>query len=310
MIPTEMRKEKRSIISPERVRELNQAELYVITCGIKGCTCEQKDDTCERGFFSLFIQAVYGIDFAVRNGISYHVDFGNMRYCYSDRRQDDANWWNYYFRQPTTKRPALLPSVVNRFHELYPLLIWDRSHFRRMNRYVQRLVFQEDVAKHIDSAREKLVNCNALGVHVRRTDHPDSVQPVEPDDYYRSIDKLIDRHDVLFLSTDDERIVSGFRKRYGTKVHVNDVKRSADAQAVHRNFENNHRWRLGLDVLTDCLCLASCKKLVLTFSNVSYAALLFNPEVPYILLEKPRTTWRRYKTLIVYFLDKWGIRKW
>lgn len=305
-----MRKDKRSIISPERGRELSEAGLYVITCGIEGCACGQMDQTCERGFFSLFIQAIYGIDFAARNGIPYHVDFGNMRYCYSDRRQGDPNWWNYYFRQPIPQRPAHLPAVVNRFHELYPIPIWDRSHFRRMNAHVQRLVFEDDVVKHIDAARKKVVDLNALGVHVRRTDHPDSILPVEVGDYYRVIDKLIDRHNMLFLSTDDDRVVQDFRKRYGAKVHVNDVKRSSDTQAVHRNFEHDDRLRLGLDVLTDCLCLASCKKLVLTFSNVSYASLLFNPGVPYILLEKPRTTWRRYKTLIVYFLDKWGIRKW
>lgn len=305
-----MKKAKRSIVSPERAAELAKAKLYVITCGIQGCACGQQDETCERGFFSLFIQAIYGIDFAARHDLSYHVDFGNMRYCYTDSQQQDANWWNYYFQQPVAQRPAHLPSAVNLFHELYPIPIWERSHFRRMNRHVQKLVFQDAVVEHIDSARKILIDRNALGVHVRRTDHPDSILPVELGDYYRAIDKLIDKHDMLFLSTDDEHVVRDFRKRYGSKVHCNDVKRSSDTRAVHRNFEHDDRWRLGLDVLTDCLCLASCNKLVLTFSNVSYAALLFNPELSYTLLEKPRTTIRRYKTLIVYFLDKWGIRKW
>ncbi len=305
-----MTKFKRSIVTPERAAELSRSNSYIITCGVPGCACGQNDNRCERGFFSLFIQVVYGIDFAVRNGVEYHVDFANIEYCYTDPREPDNNWWNYYFRQRVVQRPADSTVAINRFHELYPIPIWDRDHFRRMNRHVRKLAFQDDVREHIETARKQLRAHNTLGVHVRRTDHPDSIRPVGLDEYYRAIDKRIGQYDLLFLSTDDASVVHDFQKRYGAKVRVNDTTRSVDSQAVHRNFEHRHRRQLGLDVLTDCLCLASCNKLILTFSNVSYAALLFNPEASYVLLEKPRTTWRRYKTLVVYFLDKWRIRKW
>lgn len=304
-----MTRYKRSIVFPQRRRELSDGDVYVITCGITGCPCG-KNETCERGFFSLFIQAVYGIDFAQRNGIAYYIDFGNIKYCFSDPGQEDTNWWNYYFKQPLVQRPTHQVTVVNQFHELYPIPIWDRDHFRQMSRHVRALTFQDDVLEHIDTARKQLLAHKTLGVHVRRTDHPEAIRPVSLRDYYRAIDKRIKKYDLLFLSTDDEGVVHDFRKRYGTKLHVNSTTRSGDSQAVHRNFEHSHRRHLGLEVLTDCLCLASCRKLILTFSNVSYATLLFNPEVSYVLLEKPRTTWRRYKTLIVYFLDKWRIRKW
>lgn len=303
-----MVRHKRSIVFPERANELSKGDVYVITCGIAGCPCGQSE-TCERGFFSLFIQAVYGIDFAQRNTIPYHIDFGNITYCYSDPLQEDPNWWNYYFEQPIPEKPEHSMAVINRFHELYPIPIWDRSHLRRMHHHVQHLIFQKDAGDYITRARE-MIRPDSLGVHVRRTDHPESIFPVRLEDYYKVIDKQIDRFDMLFLSTDDDRVVEEFRKRYGSFVHVNDVMRSSDTGAVHRNFEYTRRRQLGLEVLADCLCLASCKKLILTFSNVSYAALLFNPEIPYTLLERPRTTWRRYKTLIVYYLDKWGIRKW
>lgn len=308
--PTTMTKQKRSIVSPERAAEIGRSAVYVITCGVPGCACGQKDNPCERGFFSLFIQVVYGIDFAARNGIAYHVDFTNIDYCYTDAREPDRNWWNYYFRQPVAQKPADSITTINRFHELYPIPIWDRHHLRQINWHVRTLTFQDDVLRCINAARKPLMAHNTLGVHVRRTDHPHSVQPVGLDAYYRAIDKRIRNYDLLFLSTDDERVVHDFRKRYGAILRVNNVTRSGDQVAVHRNFGHNHRRQLGLEVLVDCLCLAACNKLILTFSNVSYAALLFNPEASYILLEKRRTTWRRYKTLIVYFLDKWRIRKW
>src|SRR5690606_19904437 len=162
-----MSRYKRSLVLPERSKELSKGDVYVITCGIAGCPCG-RSETCERGFFSLFIQAVYGIDFAQRNKKPYHIDFGNISYPYSDPRLEDLNWWNYYFEQPIPKRQEHSIAVVNRFHELYPIPIWDRSHLRRMHHHVQNLIFQKDAGDYIAAARG-MIRPNSLGVHVRRT---------------------------------------------------------------------------------------------------------------------------------------------
>jgi hypothetical protein len=306
-----MPKGKRSTIAPGRLCELAAKEVvYVITCGIDECVCDCKDDRCERGFFSLFLQAINGIEFAARNGVAYHIDFGNRRYCYSDQERENPNFWNYYFEQPIQRISNENRQALNRFHELYPILIWDRAYFRKMNRYVRQLNFREGVRKHIEKAVGLLHNKNVLGVHVRCTDHRKEIRPVDLASYFGVIDKQIHRFDKLFLATDDTRTLELFRRRYDKKVCANDVIRSADSVGVHRNPEIRARQRLGLDVLADCCCLAACNEVTLTFSNVSYAALLFNPELPYTLLEKPSTKWKRIKTLIVYFMDKWGIRKW
>lgn len=302
---------KRSMPDPERRKELDRKDsVYVITCGIDGCPCGLKEGRCERGFFSLFLQVLYGMEFANRNHIPYHVDFTNRPYCYSDHGTGEENFWNAYFEQPIVTLPHHLVPVPNRFYELYPLTIWDRSHFRRMNEYVKRLTFKPGVQSHIEVACAPLLSRKALGVHVRRTDHFQSVRPVKLSSYLTTVDRLVDGFELLFVSTDDTNVLRTFRQRYGKKVHANPVARSSDSNPVHLSAEIKDRWRLGLDALTDCICLAKCRTLVLTYSNVSYTAMLFNPELPYVLMERPQTKWRRYKTLIVYFLDKWGLRKW
>lgn len=299
---------KRSVVPASRIKQLASSDVYVIRCGVDGCACGLHSTSCERGFFSLFIQAIYGIDFAERNNMPYHVGFSNLRYCYSEQATD--NLWNYYFEQPLPVIPQHYASAANLYHEDYPLLVWDHEHLRKLHRHVRGLKFHDSVFKRIQDAKGTAIRGKTLGVHVRRTDHSDAISPVPLKSIFRAVDKRIADFDTLFLATDDASVVHAFRGRYGDKVRFNDVTRSDDGVALHLDARHKKRRELGLEVLIDCLCLAACDKLILTFSNVSYSALLFNPDVPYILLERPRTTWRRYKTLIVYFLDKWGIRKW
>lgn len=303
-----MAKTKRSVVSVSRKKQLSHCDVYVVCCGVEGCTCSMENGHCERGFFSLFLQAIYGIDFAERNDIPYHIGFDNCLYCYSEKEKD--NVWNYYFEQPIPVIPAHYASAINLMHEIYPLRIWDRDHLRKMNRHVSRLKFHDSIRARILTAKDAVICGKTLGVQVRRTDHSVEVASVPLKTFFRTVDKHIAQYNTLFLSTDDAGVVHAFRDRYGAKVRVNDVTRSEDAAPIHLDVRHVGRRELGIEVLTDCLCLAACDKLILTFSNVAYGALLFNPEVPYILLERPGTTWRRYKTLIVYFLNKWGIRKW
>lgn len=307
-----MGKEKRSLIANTRLSELtNQHNVYIITCAVEGCPCGRKDEGCGRGFFSLFIQAVYGIDFSKRVKVPYHIDYGNTRYRYSDTKNEDGNFWNHYFDQPIKKIDKNFKPIINRFIELYPLKIWSRQHFRSINKEViSDLKFTEDVKHHLQIGVERITGKNVLGVHVRRTDHQDEVAPVNLRKYFSMIDKHIHNFDSLFVATDDQSVLDELHSRYGQKVLFNNVMRSQDNKPVHLNDAIEDRTSLGFEVLLDCYCLSRCKKVILNHSNVSYAVLLFNPELPYILMERMKSKVKRLKTLLLYHLDQSGIRKW
>ena len=307
-----MGNEKRSLIENSRLSELtNQHTVYIITCAVEGCPCGGKDDGCGRGFFSLFIQAVYGIDFSKKVKVPYHVDYGNTRYRYTDMQKTDTNFWNHYFNQPIKKIDKNFKPVVNRFIELYPLKIWNRQHFRSINEAViSHLEFTEDLKHHLQLAIERITGKNVLGVHIRRTDHQDEVAPVSLQKYFSIIDKHIDAYDSLFVATDDQNVLNELHSRYGQKISFNNVMRSHDNKPVHLNDAFDGRTTLGFDVFLDCYCLSRCKKVILNHSNVSYAVLLFNPELPYILMERMKSKTKRLKTLLLYHLNQSGIRKW
>jgi hypothetical protein len=216
-------KEKRSKISDER-RALfrHHKSIYIITCGLSGCPCSGKDQDCGRGLFSLFLQAIYGIDFSLRIGIPYHIDFGNMAYCYTDEKLSDPNFWNYYFDQPIKHRPDDAIPVFNKFMELYPLRIWNRNHFREINnRIIKELKLKDDLQFFINKRTEEFKRRKILGVHIRGTDHSDEVPPVKFEKYTDTINKFLPTYDRLFVATDDNKLLQRLTELYGTKIEFN-----------------------------------------------------------------------------------------
>ena len=305
-------KGKRSLIAPHRLKELHKRDgVYVISCGTDDCPCGRVDPGCERGFFSLFIQVVYGIAFAEKNKLPYHVNFGNCEYRYSDPTQGSINFWNYYFLQPLPGIPEKSQLVFNLFNEVYPLRIWNHRHFIEMHQQVvSQLQFSNEVDKVLKKYAERIKGQNVLGVQIRGTDHSEEVVPVSLKRILKKIDLKINTHDKLFVSTDDERVLLLLKNRYGSKLIYNEVVRSGSEIAVHSDRTIKDRYRLGLEVLADCYCLSLCRNAILLHSNISYAALLFNPYLPYTLLERAEERRKRLKTLILFYLDKFGIRKW
>lgn len=302
---------KRSILTEERLTQLKgESLIYEITCGTNHCPCGGTFDGCGRGFFSLFIQAIYGIDFAKRHGLQHYVNFGNCRYLYSDLgNTHDNNFWNNFFIQ--TKPDGSKLRVTNLFNEVYPLRIWDRFFLKRMfNNVVKNLKVTEEVAGAFEKVDRRFSELAILGVHIRGTDHSEEIAPVKFKAYLKEVDRRINGFDKLFLATDEQYVVDIFQEKYGSKLMVNDVIRSSGDLAVHYDQRIKDRYRLGLDALIECYSLSICSEAILTHSNLSYAALLFNPDLKYKLMERWRSKVKRLKTLFLYYLDKWEIRKW
>lgn len=303
----------RGLISRGRLKELQLPNsVYIITfCGIDGCTCKEAEKGCSRGFFSLFLQAVNGIAFAERNGLPYYVSFGNRKSLYSDPGKEEQNFWNYYFNQPIPLLSEEVKQVNNLNIEVHPLRIWSKKHFLYLHReVVKNLRFQNDVQEILEANRNVFVKNKVLGVQIRCTDHATEVQPVCLERIFEEIAKQITEFDKLFVATDNNFVISSLQERYGEKLVCHAAERSDNDMAVHLNSSIKDRYKLGLDVLVDCYCLSLCKQVILVHSNISYAALLFNPELPYTLLERPKEKRKRLKTLFLYNLDRFGIRKW
>lgn len=303
---------KRSLISQERLKELQQQNpVYVVSCGLHDCPCGRKEPGCSRGFFSLFIQGIYGIAFAQKHKMPYHINFGNCEYLYSDPARSSPNFWNYYFVQPLSQLKEKSHFVPNLNIEVYPLRIWDQQHIFQMHQnVVSRLQFTDEVKSMLEKRSEAFKNRKVLGVQIRCTDHSGEILPVSLKRILKEIDQQIPEHDNLFVATDDSNVILLLQERYGKKLIYHAVERSENELAVHLNRNIKDRYKLGLEVLVDCYCLSLCRHAILMQSNISYAALLFNPHLTYTLLERAAVRRKRLKTLLLYYLDKFGVRKW
>jgi hypothetical protein len=272
-------------LSEGKLTRLQKKGIYTICCYVDDCPCSAKSTVCPRGFFSLFLQVLYGIDLAQRHNLDYYVDFGNHTYLYTEPSIDDSNLWNYYFEQSESSKSDLGRLVRNSFNEVYPLRIWRRKHFLRLNNAMKRLNFKEKIQQRLQDKREFFGTNKVLGVQIRRTDHGHEIEPVPINKFLEEIDKRLPKFDYLFVATDDNKTLSILTERYGSKLIVNNVHRSDKEEAVHKSAKFLDRYKLGEEVILDCYCLSLCKYAILMQSNISYSAVIFNPMLPYTLLE-------------------------
>ena len=290
-------------LTPQRRNKIIQPNTcYVIRC-YTFCSCLEKGIGCNTGFFSIFIRALYGIKLAVRYQVPYYVDCGSMPHLYSDpdRFAGDVNFWNYYFRQPA---PGDLSWVYNTHYETFPVRVWHRTVFHDLHNIIQNYIYLQPAVERL--VKEKAAffkKKKVLGVHIRRTDHATEIEPVRLATFKKAIDKVFHHYDQLFVATDDASTLEAMVQAYGNRVIYNHAERSTDGRPVHEYSSFENRYALGLEALLDAYCLSFCSKAILLHSNLSYAALLLNPTLDYVLLETPKHRNQRLKTLLTYYLD-------
>ena len=282
---------------------------YAVQCPGVYCDCKQYGDICRRGFFSLWIEAIYGKCFAAKLNIPCYINFGDKSYLYTDseNRGIGSNFWDYYYVQDTPQQT----SVLNEHIETYPLRIWNRSHYRRVyHGAVRHLILKPEAQSVIQALISNITRQTTLGVHIRGTDHSDEVEPVSFEKMLRLIMWEAREYKKVFVATDDQQVLTRLQKELGKdRLIFQEAVRSEDHRAVHTNITHSDRYRLGLEVLADGYALSACDKAILVHSNVSYGALLLNPELNYTLLEAGSSRRKRLMTSFLYHLDQWGIRK-
>lgn len=300
---------KRSSVAVERLRQLKQKNArYIISCVQNEFFCEHHPDgKCTRGFFSLFLQVVYGIGFAKKYELPFFVDFSNVAYAYSGQVKN--NFWEHFFNQVTVKRTDTL--VLNQQYEVYPLRIWNRNHLRFLHQLMKEgLKFKSALQAEIDKIRSSMNKEKILGVHFRKTDHFLEVPPADESVFFHHIKRKFSTYDKIFVATDDQQLLEKLKKEFSPKIMAHDFVRSQGAISIHNNETFKDGPRLAKEALLDCISLSCCSELILSPSNLSYAALVFNPELKYTIVESRAAKRSRIKTLISYHLNKLGLRKW
>jgi len=307
---------KKHQVSSSRLSDLKRTgNIYIISCITHDCPCQENtNQKCRRGFFSLLLQALYGIRFSLRYHLPYYINYGNGQYAYSDPEKfdGDLNFWNYYFEQPLHKPDiqSAKATTVNLHYETFPLRIWHKHFLKELSSiYDKHVALKEEVKATLDQKLQIFRQQKILGVHIRGSDHYTEIEPVPIRKFFRLIHKKSPAFDKIFLATDDENILSAFLSEFGEEdMLYHPAIRSTGKVATHTTSNFQNRYQLGLEALTDCYSLAHCSEAILVHSNLSYTALVLNPPLPYTLMETRKSATKRIKTKLLYTLDRWGIR--
>jgi hypothetical protein len=243
-------------------------------------TILNKPNCLNRGFFSLFIEAIRAIDYSVTNNLTYHIDWSKNCFYSSNNENSYLN----YFTNSSNECFISLPYINGFVYQK----VWFLPHIKRLhyNGYKQ-ISLNPDFKLYIHKLLSKYSNEKLLGVHIRRTDHSYEVPFVHISVYMSEVEKLLvtKRYSKIFLATDCNKTLNIFIKKFGDNCLFNECYRSSDDRPIHVYNKNVSGYDLGLEALSDIFTLSICKKLILCDSNLSYSALILNPEIPFKLLK-------------------------
>jgi hypothetical protein len=249
------------------------------------------------GFGAELRRTLDALYFADYYGLTPYIEY-TSDYIYSEKNavNGKTNPFEYYFCQPSSviKNPNEYRFV--RFREEHRELVKNQcmygSSYELSEEYIQELgeiykkyvILNSEVEKYVQNSLQSLGVDNQpfIAVHYRGTDfnvgyknHPNAVSI---DDYYNAIDSLLCKLDSsykIFIATDDSEAMKSFEKRYpGRVVCYMDTFRSENGEPVHfsENGRNQHKYKLGLEILRDIVTLAKGTHLIAGLSQVSYCA--------------------------------------
>jgi hypothetical protein len=271
------------------------------------------------GLFSEFHSVLGALTYAEANGSpGVRVDFRSPLYGERDR---GPNWWTYFFDsalmslrpgESTGRDEVHLYGIITKYGRyggfsdivggplayLYPMTYGvSRTALNRLlTAYVHvRREIVDEAAQFIAARFE--TGAFVVGVHYRGTDSTHGWTGVAThyrllrvpyrvyaDEIRLVLDDAAPRAHQVFVATDEIDFLEFMRQEFGSRVLcLDDSPRvRAHAQAVHLDRALPvSNYQKGKSALVDCLILAATSYLVKGRSNLSDAALAFNPHLPY-----------------------------
>lgn len=116
----------------------------------------------------------------------------------------------------------------------------------------------EEIYERVNIIMNPYMNCNVIGIHIRRTDHVDSINnsPLELFQEKMRHENLADSRTVYYLATDDEETRNILKKEFSIIEPVRYAKR------INRDTSDGIK-----DAFIDMLCLARCSKIIGSYNS-------------------------------------------
>lgn len=226
------------------------------------------------------------------------VDMQNYLTFYNEMEpiRNKFNSWEYYFNQPSEV------SLEDAYHSKKVILSkgyrfrYNSKKINLVNNSLKSIIDTWScdeiyLNSYVNYEHKKMVNAmfagkKVVGISVRGTDYLIGVkfhhkQPTLSELYDLLDEYLVSKADFIFLSTEDDSILSEFKKRYNEKLLFTSRERisnynDAIPTPAYSFSRKNDNYLKGLEYLIDVLLLSSCDFLVGAYHGATWGALYFS----------------------------------
>lgn len=276
------------------IRNFGEDIIYIIKLGDGGA-----------GFFAEYIKMIDALAYADLFHFKPYVWFSKLfPYYEKENFMNTNNPFEYYYQQITPDYDMNKPHNLVSFREVdceYIMTGINRNldglfknysmDHEQKKIYIQRaayilqkyIKFNRNTQVYLEQNVSNLLqDKRTLGVHVRGGDfrafkilkHPVAVSNNE---YITQIKKIMQEYNFeqIFLATDERSTIKEFREEFGDKlVYYQDTYRGDGNSSIAfaRDTRENHKYKLGLEVIRDAETLVACNGLVAGLSNISLYA--------------------------------------
>ena len=239
------------------------------------------------GFFSDFINVLMNISIADKFNLVPVVDIANYPSFYKEEKliNNSNNVWEYYFKQENSiedvyKSHYILSNDSFPYPNLNQFLL-KKNYFSYL--FKKYIYLRPEIVNEFQEFKEKNFKDHfVIGFHWRGTDVKkwyNKKSTIDIDTISKYLDPIINSNNKvkIFLCTDEKLLLEIFIKRYKELTIYTDSYRSNSKEALHLKDtypRENHKYKLGKEVLLDALLLSSCNMLIGRDSNVCRAAMV------------------------------------
>jgi len=188
--------------------------------------------------------------------------------------------------------------LIYNLHSYTPLNTWlyfidkkkhlFQQHRKKVNHYIEKYVkVRSEIQQKVNNFVEKYYTKEMVGIHVRGTDKKtESAIGQRPfvsiDDYLSCIEKALKNKPdaTLFIASDNNEAIKEIFKYFkkNKKVVYNCTRMPSYNSIIPVHLSSHSGIKAGEEALIDCMLLSLCDHLICTDSNLSAAALYFNPD--------------------------------
>lgn len=240
------------------------------------------------GFFAGFMVVLNHLGWCKKHDKNVIVNWGEGSPYYQKAAYygTTANAWEYYFE------PVSNLSYDASFYRSWEYTLGDPNfHYCSLDQESRNLAYElicefitikEHIQHKVDYLYQRyMANKKTIGIHVRGTDKVVEEKLITPEMIVTVALSYADADTQFLIASDEQQLVNDiFLLLHGYDVLCYPCKRSLNKQPLHLNPQEPAQ--AGEDVLIEVLLLSKCNMMVHSLSNVSTAALYFNPHLEHI----------------------------